>query len=202
MIEDNIYVGIDLSLSSPGLSIYVFNTKQTYAYFYPTRKKDVDRSLILDCSWNEGTGFHLCPFKEVEKSDLLDRYHRITTDIMDKINQHSSCASNTNIRMEGYAFDARSSSSSKLHELGGILKYKLHVSGYVFEEIAPTRLKKWFTNTGRATKEDMNKHFISIGFPNLLGIFEMNKCKGVPNPVQDIIDACALMQSFQNNLNV
>jgi Holliday junction resolvasome RuvABC endonuclease subunit len=186
------WVGIDLSLTSPGLAVYCENTLNLY--FYASRKKDVTRKRQLTCQWNGKTIECLIqPFeRQIVDETILERYKMITEDIVGEILKYPS----TKIRMEGYAFDAKSSSISKLHELGGILKYLLYNNGRQFAEVPPTRLKKWFTGSGRASKELMYEHFILKGLPPLIEIFEMEKCKGIPNPVQDIVDAFALVHSF------
>jgi len=192
-----LHVGIDLSLTSPGLVVRT-SDDNLFAYFYPNRKKDIDRNILISTSDNT-TIFHLQAFSTDLRRvpSLLERYHIIATDLVNTICKHSMHHTATLIRMEGYAFDAKSSSVSKLHELGGIVKYQLYLQKFTVEEIAPTKLKKWFTGHGRATKEDMYMHAIKGCFPELINTFEMQACKGIPNPVQDIVDAYALVESLR-----
>lgn len=195
MNNGRVHVGIDLSLSSPGLAFYMTKTKQYYAYYYPSRKKDFTRSRVI--KMEKDKVFNLCSLgKSCQEGTLVERYDRIVRDILVLISVHCPDVKLTNIRIEGYAFDALSSSASKLHELGGILKHSLWRSGYSFEEIPPTRLKKWFTGSGKATKEKMYESFVSKGFPKLIEIFEMQECKGIPCPVQDVVDGISLCDSW------
>jgi len=194
---DDIYIGIDLSLNSPGMSIYIENENTVYAYYFPTRVKDINRRLDTRIKWNSNARFLLCPFhKQNQAVPLLDRYHSISSTLVGTILKHSKNNNKVRIRMEGYAFGCKSSSTSKLHELGGILKYQLYLNGFSVEEISPTSLKKRFSNCGRSSKSNMYEKFLEKGFPMLKETFEMEKCKNVPNPVQDIVDSCALMESF------
>lgn len=191
--KEGMHVGIDLSLTSPGLAIHLQESNEWFTYFYAQRKREQHKQF-------DHSKFHAIAFEECDlqnKKELMDRYTTIATDIVEAIKRHNNTqVGPPKIRMEGYAFEAQSSSVSKLHELGGILKYKLHEAGFEWEEVPPTRLKKWFTGSGLAKKETMYKSFLEKGYPDLLVSFELHKCKGVPNPVQDIVDACALAESW------
>lgn len=190
----DVLAGIDLSLTSTGLVVYTPSENTINMFFYATRQKDKNRTRNLICKLNDiETKVIIQPFsRQIAKRDVIEKYHIIVEDVLEVIVKYNCFK----IRMEGYAFDAKSSSLSKLHELGGILKYSFYKRGIKWEEIPPTRLKKWFTGSGKASKELMYEHFIHKGLPPLLNIFEMEKCKGVPNPVQDMVDAFALVHSF------
>lgn len=185
-------VGIDLSLVSPG--IVIRNGFSTHAYFYANRKKDQNRSMKLE---HNGGCFYLHPLPSCKSAPTtMIRYTTIVNDIIKIITAYPT----TRIRLEGYAYNILSSSSSTLHELGGILKYQLHTHHRTWEEIPPTQLKKLFTGKGNATKNEMYQSFISKGQPDLLTAFDFKPSKCIPNPVQDIIDAYALSDSWNDNL--
>ena len=196
----HLFVGIDLSLRSPGLALYSPSTKRLWTYFYATREKDIGRKFQTSCQWKGGTFFSTEAFPiQTTNLSLLDKYSQITADILQTIQYHVNAEKSAKIRMEGYAFGAKSSSVSKLHEIGGVLKYRLHLSGFTIDELPPTSLKKHFTGCGNASKKMMYEKFVELGFPALLAEFDMSSEKEiVPNPVQDIVDACALISSLLN----
>lgn len=185
-----IIAGIDLSLTSPGLVVHDTDTKTITAYFYPARKRNRNIKLEVETEYAGGTLFKLVPIpgKPGAGMSLVDRYAQISKDIVDRI------PLSARVLLEGYAFESRSSSASKLHELGGILKFRLFCRDRTrCEEVPPARLKKFFTGSGRADKLDMHTHFVTRGFPNLMECFGFSDCKGCPNPVQDIVDAFTLV---------
>ena len=180
----NIILGLDLSLSSPGISVIDKSTGIIHTYFYPQRKRELNfvfKSELFNI-------IALCPFDS--NLCLYQKYHRICQDIIDVISGHQV----EFVMLEGYSFGSTNSSSmSKLYELGGIVRYHISVLGIPFEDIAPTSLKKQFTGSGKAQKEDMYQTFISKNLPNLKRIFKVEQCNGVPTPVQDIVDSVALI---------
>jgi Holliday junction resolvasome RuvABC endonuclease subunit len=58
------------------------------------------------------------------------------------------------IIMESYSFGSRGRSASLLHELGGVIKKTLYLSGIPWYVVAPTSIKA-FAGHGRASKQDM-----------------------------------------------
>lgn len=134
-----IYIGIDLSLNSTGISIYCPNSKSVHCYFYPHRQKDRNRVVTVRCVWGDGVLFHITPFQgfRINTQPLMERYHTIVGDLLRVVREHAPSADQARVYIEGYAFDAVSSSSSKLHELGGILKYRLYRNKYAYREIPP-----------------------------------------------------------------
>lgn len=57
--------------------------------------------------------------------------------------------------IEGYAFGAKGSALTALHELGGVMKNKLLAVEAVYVIKPPAELKAFATGNGRASKEDM-----------------------------------------------
>lgn len=191
----HIYVGLDLSLNSPGMVRYTPDSQTIHALFYPTRRKDLTRNTSLPSTWQGRTVFTLVPAPvELTHCTTLQKYNRIAQDILTLV--HSHAPERTHIRLEDYAYNMLSSSTSKLHELGGVVKHVLFQAGYILQDVSPSSVKKSFTGHGRATKEQMYTSFLHHGFPDILREFDMQECKGIPNPVQDIVDACALLASF------
>lgn len=205
-----VFIGIDLSLKSPGLAIYNVKKKIIKCYFFPQRKREtgitIDHTIGLRIlGKNEKIKFQISPFPNghIPQHCLITKYKTISENIIQAIDSETIGIDKHCVRitLEGYAFNARSSSSSKLHELGGILKYLLHYNKYEFREIAPTKLKKTFSGKGNADKELMYYTFLKTGFPDLLDPFGFVNCKGIPNPIQDIVDAIAIILSFFSQSN-
>jgi Holliday junction resolvasome RuvABC endonuclease subunit len=193
MHKKTLIVGLDMSLRSTGIAVYNTTTKNIFTYFYPGRIKDELMDIKVKCKWKE-TEFNVCALPVCDNQQtMMHRYNRITGDIIEIIKKHGGNSDNTAVYMEGYSYDSVSSRLSNIHELGGIMKYRLYVEGIHVHEVPPSRIKKKFADTGRAKKTDMFNSFISKGFPDLLGIFAMQNRHGIPNPVQDIVDACALV---------
>lgn len=196
---DNIYVGIDLSLKSTGMTVYHVSKKMFIVYYYPKRKNDDNmHNRCFDIEWKGATNLLLQSFgsKLKECETLCEQYHTIVNDIISKLKQFKNTGSNMKIRLEGYAYGMHSSSSSKLIELGGILKYELFLNNMPYESIPPTVVKKIFTGHGTSKKHDMYNTFVQCGFPKLLHIFNLTHCKNIPNPIEDIVDSCAIVSSF------
>ena len=196
----NIFVGIDLSLTSPAVAIYNQKEKHIIVYFYSQRKRYIRERTILPVEWRDCSKFILSPFK-TDKIDtslhLYCRYHIIVSDILGCLQPYLGMK--LMIRIEGYAFGISSCSGSILYEIGGILRYHLYSCGLTWEDIPPTSLKKKFTMSGSATKNTMYEHFVRKGFPDLFELLSINDriCTDcIPNPIQDIVDACALIDSF------
>ena len=95
----------------------------------------------------------------------------ITTDVIKTCNKHTDTEryytilhrisnyfiSKNVFFIEGYSFGSfsKSSSMSKLIELGGIIKYDLWLKGVPYIKVPPTTLKKFITGKGNAKKEDI-----------------------------------------------
>lgn len=56
--------------------------------------------------------------------------------------------------IEGYSFGSKNN-REKLGELGGLLKYFLHVNGWTIHVVQPTTLKKFVTGKGTGDKSQM-----------------------------------------------
>lgn len=189
-----ILIGVDMSLRSPSWVIHNTETREMFAYFCANRKKDIHRNTsFVNSVGNENIVYNLIPFLPINCKSLIKRYSYIVDMFIESINIHCNNPHyTTKVIIEGYSYNAKSSSCAQLHELGGIIKYRLYQKQIEFVEISPTRIKKLFTGYGKASKLEMFNEFINKGFPDLKSEFEMLKCKDVPNPVQDIVDATAI----------
>lgn len=187
--------GIDLSLRSPGLVIRHGDVWS--CFFIPQRKReDQIRAVIRDENAGEMTFVPLSIPVQHESSQEIHQMTRVVEAIMSALITYPVTISH--VFIEGHAYGTRSASTSKLYELAGILKYRLSQSDYKYTVIPPTRLKLLFAGHGRATKQEMYQRFIQIWKGDVCkDVFGMdtNSTKTIPNPVQDIVDAYALVHS-------
>jgi Holliday junction resolvasome RuvABC endonuclease subunit len=83
-------------------------------------------------------------------------------------------------------------------ELGGILRYELSRHGFgTILEPTPGQVKKYFSGSGRASKQDMEHAWTNLyQLPDIYTIFKSKRKTNetVHHPMEDIIDglACAL----------
>lgn len=197
-------VGIDMSVRSPGLSVYCECTAAPtlHLYFLCMRKRDRGRNHVsmiqlphrVLCSIG-----HL-PYVPVPSEAKGGIVHttRLCQSIREVLTQ--GCTGARTIYIEDYAYGMHDSrATSSLCELGGVLKYVLQDMGPVVL-VAPSRLKKIFTGDGRATKQDMYRAFRARGYPDLYRVFGMgDTATGVPAPISDLVDATALIADAITN---
>jgi Holliday junction resolvasome RuvABC endonuclease subunit len=184
-----IRIGIDNSISSPGLCIY---NKGKYHFYFLTQRK---REIGIE---NDTDKYYIKGYEYPEWETREERIDRITNILMDRIIHHIN-GEEYKIIIEGYAFSAQSRSVTTLAECGGVLRHKLHRRGYEYEEVPPTVIKKFFTGKGNCTKEHMflqYKNYIKDwGLPDFhveLN-FPENKNSKVPSPIDDLIDSHAIV---------
>ena len=91
------------------------------------------------------------------------------------------------IGIEGYSMGSRGMVFN-IGENTGILKHLLYNDGYKHETIAPTKVKKFATGSGRADKVKMCETFTQeTGID--LGELIFNKPNRVTSPISDIVDS-------------
>lgn len=114
------------------------------------------------------------------------------------------------VLVEGYAFNARSAHSAKLHELGGIIKLALHKAGFAqIATVPPTTWKKQALGNGFATKYQVFQWVIETHGLDLNQVFGAKPIIPVPTtkrkrevldapvlaPIQDLADALAICEA-------
>ena len=183
-------LGLDLSITSPGLVVRDDTNRSFTAYFYPARKREVGFQAQEQFSLSGNTWVFNITSLSTSLLDKppLERYHIIAGDVCDIVARHSV----VHVFIEGYSFNSHSSSMSKLYEVGGVVRYTLWQRGIAFTEVPPAKVKKLFAGSGRASKIQMLERFIDKGFPDLVTVFKVGTRTCVPHPVQDIVDAVAL----------
>ena len=164
-------VGIDYSLTCPAICISSGNSYLESEFFYLTdNKKHAD---VFDRA--QGS-FH----KEYKTEQ--ERYDNIASFFMSKLPPPKECK----IFIEDYSFGSRGK-VFHIAENCGIMKHKLWESGYTFECVPPTVIKKHATGKGNADKEKM-----VAAFKELTGVDLHDMILGsrkLASPVSDIVDA-------------
>lgn len=174
------HLGLDVSLNSTGIALRGPDG-HTRVWFFQQRVREAG------LRW-EGAGFSITcvPWSTDDpKMTKICTVARTLEGILKDLDP-----SETNVRIESYAFAATTSCLTQLAELGGVVRYTLAARGFVFEEVAPGSLKKEWCQNGRATKEDMYAQWIQRGHPDLAQVLGL-KC-GYEKPGEDIVDAVAL----------
>ena len=188
-----VLVGVDLSLTSPGVAIHDTTTDTWLLYGFAQRKRE------------QGIRKHqgkttLCLLPRIPNSDTTneERYEHIRSHVMETILLPYRAEPQVVVGIENYAFAAQSGHSYKLQELGGILKHSLWKTypGWHQEAIPPAQWKKQVIGNGRATKKDALLHVGQYG-PCISLLCElglsMSTTGEVPCPAQDLADAACIV---------
>jgi crossover junction endodeoxyribonuclease RuvC len=124
--DTQLIIGLDLSLTSTGVSIYSIS----------------DDTIVTES------------IKTSNKNSYMQRY-RIILDRITEIDHFIVPAAIYFIEGYSFGSFGKSSSMSNLIELGGIIKYDLTNRERFYIDVPPTVLKKFVTGKGNAKKEDI-----------------------------------------------
>ena len=181
------FVGIDYSMSSPGLCILNDDESiHSLSFFSHKTKQDGKHSDLV-----EGIPYPIY-------GNDIERFVKLGNLVLDKINELDGEVS---IGIEGYAFGASGSRVFQIAENCGILKHLLHLNGYSFEVVPPTVVKKLATGKGNSSKEPVYNAFVEqtgIKLNELLGI----KSEKIVSPMSDIADAYWIAKWIKQNGNI
>jgi hypothetical protein len=195
-------VGIDMSLTSPGLCVFHV-PNQTHKswprnlwqfYGFAQKKKDANK-VIYSCGQDENDiqiSF-LPPLPSKEEQDIV-RYSAILDPFFEILKKE---AKPFQVILEGYAFAAHGGNSFKLMELTGIFKYRLW---HEFQQVPiiypPNVWKKRAVGYGHASKQDYVDNLKKKGPQfNIMEHCPPYK-KDPPSPYQDMAAACNLILSY------
>ena len=153
--QDSKVCGIDYSITSPAFTIYDGSNFNTY---YLVAR---DRDLVLGRETSSSLNPKLYPKYNTD----MERYSRLASWICDELmwQKRPPCA------IENYAYAA----TGRVFNIGentGILKYKLHKNGLMYETVTPQIVKKFATGKGNAKKVDMADAFTKETGLDLTGI--------------------------------
>jgi Holliday junction resolvasome RuvABC endonuclease subunit len=94
---------------------------------------------------------------KVKKEKGMARNRAIVTEIMETIHAHKP----KRIVLEGYGLNTKHASSIiPLVELGGLLRFMLHLDGLSWLDPRPSELKKFATGRGNSPKDQVMMHVL------------------------------------------
>ena len=175
-------LGLDLSLNSPGVAI---RDPEGQIHYYFAAQRDTDTGVThpqFTC-WGRmpTTRYAKCRWIR-ERLLTVIRHHDVR-----------------HVIMEGHAFGTRASKAKLiLMELGGIIRCALDHARVRVTEFSPRTVKKNFTGNGTASKMDMLLNFERQTGLDLCALFVKypNDKQDIPCPLQDIVDAHALLAPY------
>lgn len=179
--------GIDYSLRSPAICIFMGNSRAEFKFsnclfFYLTDVKKNARSFGKNISGELFSSYN----------QDCERYDSISEWACDKI---VGC---NQVALEGYAYNAKGR-VFHIAENTGILKYKMFQRGVPLDVVEPTKVKKFATEKGNASKQEMYDAFLKETKIDLKTIMQPEK-KDVDNPVTDIVDAYYICKFLYSRL--
>ena len=169
-----IFVGIDYSINSPGVTIINEAGDTEYYFRFDEPKRKI---LELPASFTRSD--------KCIKTDQMDRY-------IDNADWVLKCIAgrDATVVIEGYALGA--SGGGRVFDLAencGILKYKLREAGIKYITPTPGQIKKYYTGRGNAKKEFMVYSYIEKTGLDLHKIFGRETAS---SPLSDIADSHAM----------
>jgi Holliday junction resolvasome RuvABC endonuclease subunit len=174
-------VGLDISLNSTGIVLRKPEDSRLYIWFFQQRRREYGFRYSSD-----SIEIVCVPFDtDADKFDKITVVAQTLESVLDQLKP-----SETRVFIESYAFAATTSCLTQLAEIGGVLRWTLRRRKFTFEDVSPLTLKKHFTGSGRASKEDMYKEWIRRGYSDLTKILSLKR--PTDKPAEDIIDAAAL----------
>ena len=185
-------IGIDYSLSSPGVCVNISEDEFQYEdckFYYLTNTKKYEgtfkEKMAFGTSAVEYIGAPHRPY-----SSEPERYNNIANWAIDIIKLYGDAKTGINrinptIQIEDYSFGSTGRVFHIAENLG-LLKYKLKIEcGWDYTLLAPSVIKKFATDKGNANKEIMLSAFQGDTGVNLGELFESS----AKSPISDVVDA-------------
>ena len=185
-------IGIDYSLSSPGICVNTSEEEFRYEdckFYYLTNTKKYEgtfkEKMAFGTSAVEYIGTPHRPYNSEP-----ERYNNIANWAIDIIKLYGDAKTGINrikptIQIEDYSFGSTGRVFHIAENLG-LLKYKLKIEcGWDYTLLAPSVIKKFATDKGNANKEIMLSAFQGDTGVNLVELFESN----AKSPISDVVDA-------------
>jgi len=110
----------------------------------------------------------------------------------------------TVVGIEHYSFMSKNTNATSiLIELGSLLRGLLLTRGHKILEIPPTTVKNMFSDSGRASKDDMYAAYLEFfHLPSLYSLLGLkDNYTSVPHPIEDIVDSMAVALTTTYLLN-
>jgi len=185
-------IGIDYSLSSPGICVNTSEEEFRYEdckFYYLTNTKKYEgtfkEKMAFGTSAVEYIGAPHRPY-----SSEPERYNNIANWAIDIIKLYGDAKTGINrinptIQIEDYSFGSTGRVFHIAENLG-LLKYKLKIEcGWDYTLLAPSVIKKFATDKGNANKEMMLHAFQGDTGVNLAELFDSS----AKSPISDVVDA-------------
>ena len=185
-------IGIDYSLSSPGICVNTSEEEFRYEdckFYYLTNTKKYEgtfkEKMAFGTSAVEYIGTPHRPY-----SSEPERYNNIANWAIDIIKLYGDAKTGINrikptIQIEDYSFGSTGRVFHIAENLG-LLKYKLKIEcGWDYTLLAPSVIKKFATDKGNANKEIMLSAFQGDTGVNLGELFDSS----AKSPISDVVDA-------------
>lgn len=167
------FIGVDYSITCPSICVYSGNNEFNYSdcvFHYLTDKKKYE----INTKKFQGLRY---PIYEI----LIERYTKLGQWAANIIKSDLDC-----VFLEGYSYGSHMSRIFDIGEATGILKHLLYGSGVDLNIVPPTKVKKFATGKGNATKIMMFDAFKKETGVDLYSDFKCSICN---SPVSDIIDS-------------
>lgn len=180
-----IHVGLDMSLSSPGVALIDHNgIVHLLGFQQRTSDKPVENHRLTDKLIISRLPYPM----NADRWTRSDHIVRVIMDWIDERRVDKTC--DVHVYIENYAFGMVSTSVSKLCELGGIMRYALWKKGWTFSEISAGTIKKHFSGSGKASKRDMVTAYQKRGYPLMNTVLSITSYQ---HPQEDMVDALATL---------
>lgn len=181
------FVGIDYSMTSPGICIIDENDQIEKLYYFTQKPKlEGKQSDVV-----EGIPYPIY-------GNDIERFHKLATITVELIKKAND---KVEIGIEGYSFGSSGSRVFQIAENCGILKHLLLLQGHQFQVVPPTVVKKLATGKGNSSKEPVYNAFVEqtgIKLNELLGI----KSEKVGSPMSDMADAYWIAKWVKQNVDI
>ncbi len=191
-MEPFLFVGIDHSMTSPGVCVYYGDplqfcyTRCSFLYFS-------DKEKVSDVRF-----FRASVPKRTPQSLDMERYDGFSSQVLEFIGSWmlSGAGRDWSVRVavEGYSFG----SSGKVFQIAenqAVLCHSLWKRSIPFVRFAPSEVKKLATGKGNAKKDQMHDAFFAETGVNLAEKFGTSSEK---NPVCDLVDAYFILKCLIN----
>lgn len=203
LASGKIFVGLDVSLSSPGLTVMDSQTREATIYFLTPDRKAFKSGATHLMTSGEFAGWKITTVcldrpiwsKSENFKERCTRYAEMVQLLLNPV----LCLdpARTVVGIEHYAYSASTTSAyTKLMEMGGHMRVTLCQKGFQTYEFSPSYVKRIFTNSGKASKHEMCDRMVDdLGMDlfSWIGVdVRSNKSLG---PVDDMVDSFAVALS-------
>ena len=180
-------IGIDYSLSSPGICINTSEGEFKYedcTFYFLTNTKKYDATFKEKIAFGTSAVEYIGSPHQLYTSES-ERYSQISDWVIDIINSYTWWQEKPTIHIEDYSFGSTGRVFHIAENLG-LLKYKLKMEcGWDYTLLPPSVIKKFATGKGNANKDLMLHAFEKDTGTNLAQVFDTTS----KTPMSDVADA-------------